>query len=223
MATIPTAIDYGARPSLRSDRVDTPGRGRIAVADALANAASTFANMAIENKQKEDALNYSNAKNEYLIADIQERERLKNDLDYETHDERYRTAMATHFDRIFPTVTGRRDAALFDAESRLLNERGAVDVGTNAWEKEIDTKVARWRRNSEANKAAMLVADPQTARDLMLTQMDQTRELGKQGILTPDDVVAENKKSVQAWAYEDRKSTRLNSSHTDISRMPSSA
>ena len=26
-----------------------------------------------------------------------------------------------------------------------------------------------------------------------------------------------------AWLYGDRKSTRLNSSHTDISRMPSSA
>ena len=31
------------------------------------------------------------------------------------------------------------------------------------------------------------------------------------------------KKAVTAMVLEDRKSTRLNSSHTDISRMPSSA
>ena len=48
--------------------------------------------------------------------------------------------------------------------------------------------------------------------------MDDAREkdaFGQAAIDPPDDVVA--------GSYGDRKSTRLNSSHTDISRMPSSA
>ena len=41
------------------------------------------------------------------------------------------------------------------------------------------------------------------------------KEAGLDGVITPDMTVEES--------AEDRKSTRLNSSHTDISRMPSSA
>ena len=45
MATIPQSIDYGARPSLRSGRVDVPGGGENALADAISVAAAKFANV----------------------------------------------------------------------------------------------------------------------------------------------------------------------------------
>ena len=43
---------------------------------------------------------------------------------------------------------------------------------------------------------------------------------GEEEILISDDLFAISK---EHWLTPDRKSTRLNSSHTDISRMPSSA
>ena len=71
MATIPQAIDYGARPSLRTSRVDVPGQGELAVADAVERAASTFTQVMVERKEKQDRFNYSMAKQEFLTADLQ--------------------------------------------------------------------------------------------------------------------------------------------------------
>ena len=52
----------------------------------------------------------------------------------------------------------------------------------------------------------------------------QAKELfAKHGVATTIGVIAETPEAARAAAEEDRKSTRLNSSHTDISRMPSSA
>ena len=203
MARFPTPQDYGARPSLRSSRVDAPIKDT-AIADAFANAASTFANMAIEHKQKDDALNYSNAKNEYLIADITEREKLKEDPDFDTFDERYRTAMKGHYDRLFPTVTSGRDRSLFDAEARLMNERGAVNVGEMSRTRRLDHEVGQYRENSEANKALMTVTDPATANDMMLTHVDQITALGPEGrgVWTDEQVQAEIETSVQDWAFD---------------------
>ena len=42
-------------------------------------------------------------------------------------------------------------------------------------------------------------------------------------ILGLGDLILKDKERIQPRAGRDRKSTRLNSSHTDISRMPSSA
>ena len=72
MATLPQASDYGPRVKLVSNRIDVPGSGENAVAEALERAAGTFVNMAIQHKEKDDALSYAHAKNEYLIADIEE-------------------------------------------------------------------------------------------------------------------------------------------------------
>ena len=45
----------------------------------------------------------------------------------------------------------------------------------------------------------------------------------KEAYKTGDDILWEKLKKKKLKIKEDRKSTRLNSSHTDISRMPSSA
>ena len=203
MATLPQAIDYGSRPSLRSSRVDVPGSGNMEFADALANAASTFTKMAIDHKQKDDALNYANAKNEYLIADIKERAKLKDDKDYETFEPRYREAMKGHYDRLFPTVTSNRDRSLFDAEARLMNERGAVQVSDLSRTKEIDYEVGKYYSDTELNKQAMLVEQaPQIVNDMMITQADRVDAMVERGYFDETEGQAEKQRVVQAWATD---------------------
>jgi len=154
----------------------------------LSRAAATFTNMAIEHKQKDDALSYSNAKNEYLIADIQERERLQNDQDFATHDERYRTAMSGHYDRLFPTVRSQRDRLLFDAEARLMNERGSVAVGENSRVKEIDWHVGQFKQNAiDAQGVIMAAQDAQTAQDAMFGVLEQGAALRERGYLSEEE------------------------------------
>ncbi|NOR35867.1 MAG: hypothetical protein GQ577_03885 [Woeseiaceae bacterium] len=157
----------------------------MAVAEALSRAAATFTNMAIEHKQKDDALSYSNAKNEYLLADIQERDKLEDDQDFATHDERYKTAMQGHYERLFPTVRSQRDRGLFDAEARLMNARGSVAVGDNARVKEIDWNVGKFKENTINAKAIILAAtDAQTAQDAMFGVLEQGAAMRERGYFT---------------------------------------
>jgi len=199
MATLPQAADYGARVQLRSSRVDIPGQGEMAVADALSRAATTFTNMAIEHKQKDDALSYSNAKNEYMIADIQEREKLKDDQNFDTHDERYRTAMKGHYERLFPTVRSQRDQHLFDAEARLMDERGSVSVGDNARTKRYDWSVNQFTGHADAARKIILTAtDAQTAQNAMFGVLEEATALRDAGIFTPEQYKA----VLQGWVQE---------------------
>lgn len=184
MATLPQAADYGPRVRLVSNRIDRPGQGEMAVAEALERAAATFTNMAIEHKQKDDALSYAHAKNEYLIADIQERDKLQDDQDFATQTERYNTAMKGHYERLFPTVRSKRDRGLFDAEARLMNARGTVAVGDNARVKEIDWNVAELARHGEALQGVIMAAsDAQTAQDGMFAYMEHANSLLTKGFL----------------------------------------
>lgn len=184
MATLPQAADYGPRVRLVSNRIDRPGEGEMAVAEALSRAAATFTTMAIEHKQKDDALSYAHAKNEYLIADIQERDKLQDDQDFSTHNERYTEAMKGHYERLFPTVRSQRDRGLFDAEARLMNARGTVAVGDNARTKEIDWNVAELARHGEALQGVIMAAsDAQTAQDGMLAYLEHANSLLTKGFL----------------------------------------
>lgn len=184
MATLPQAADYGPRVQLVSSRIDRPGEGENAVAEALERAAATFVNMAIEHKQKDDALSYAHAKNEYLIADIQERDKLQDDQNFATHNRRYTEAMKGHYERLFPTVRSQRDRGLFDAEARLMNARGVVAVGDNARTKEIDWNVAELARHGEALQGVIMAAsDAQTAQDGMLAYLEHANSLLTKGFL----------------------------------------
>ena len=199
MASLPTEQSYGKRVGLRSNRIDLPGSGETAVANALEQAAGTFTQMAIQHKQKDDALSYANAKSEYMIADIKERQKLKHDEDFSTHDNRYREAMATHYERLFPTVKSNRDRTLFDSEARLMNERGSVAVGDNARTKELDYEVGNFRTASENAKAVILAADDaQTAQDAMFTVLEHATALRTKGIFDNEEYQAE----LQAWVQD---------------------
>jgi len=197
MATLPQASDYGARVQLRSNRIDVPGPGEMAVADALSRAAATFTNMAIEHKQKDDALSYSNAKNEYLIASIEEQDKLQDDQDFATHGERYTTAMKGHYERLFPTVRSTRDRQLFDAEARLMDARGNVVVGDNARGKEIDWNLGKFAENATAAQGIILAApNSQQAQDATFGVLEQGAAIRARGYWTEEEYQATMQKFV---------------------------
>jgi len=188
MATLPQAADYGPRVKLVSNRIDSPGSGEMAVAEALERAAGTFVNMAIEHKQKDDALSYAHAKNEYLIADIEERDKLADDQDFATQTDRYNTAMQGHYDRLFPTVRSDRDRVLFDAEARLQNARGTVAVGDMARTREIDWNVAELGRHGRELQGVILAAtDAATAREGMYAYLEHINSLLDKGFISESE------------------------------------
>ena len=89
-------------------------------------------------------------------------------------------------------------------------------------------KIRRMIDQGHTNKAIIekLGIKPQAVYNIRY-QINKARGLGAIGTPTPVPVegigAPPKKRTRKVRAGEDRKSTRLNSSHTDISRMPSSA
>ena len=184
MATIPQAIDYGARPSLRSDRVDLPGEGETAFAESLARAANTFADVMIDRKVKQDKFNYNMAKQEYLTGDLRNREALKDDEEFDTYDDRYRTAQKSLRDEITRKYNlNPHDQAIFDAEGDLIDERGAAAVGEYGRVKRIDFKKAGLIDALADARNNIVSAEPFTRNDQIMTTLELIQSAVEEGWL----------------------------------------
>jgi len=174
MPRLPTVDTYGQRPSLRSNRVDMPSTEGLDMADALGKAANTFAALAVQKKDKDDRLNYALAKNEIILSELKHRKELYDDDDYATHDTRYREKVRASRDDVYSRVPlSPEDRALLEAESDLITERGAVQVGTRSREVKREFELANLYRQIE-KIGNEIIEDPDqaTSNDLMFSMLD---------------------------------------------------
>lgn len=183
MATLPKPIDYGARPSLRSSRVDIPGQGELASGEALVQAVDTFNRVMEERKGKEDRLNYALARNELQQADLAGREALKDDEDWATFDERYSESYNTARDEVFERYKlNPHDRAILSSESDLIRERGRVQVGDYGRTVEIDESMARLNAGLAAARESISVEqDPETRNQILIGQLDAINAAEEKG------------------------------------------
>lgn len=196
MATLPTPLEYGARPSLRSSRVDLPGQGELATGEALVQAVDTFNNVLKEKKGKQDRLNYALAKNEILQADIAGREALKDDEDWATFDERYSAGFNTTRDEILGKYQlSSDDRAILSSEANMIRERGRVQVGDYGRTVEIDEGMSRLNSGlATAREAIVVERDPETRNQILIGQLDAINAAEEKGYL--DDDAAQKKRQL---------------------------
>ena len=115
------------------------------------------------------------------------------------------------------------DAKLMSFEVDKLKKRRFHGIDDFVWDLLQTSKIFL------AGGALRTVIDPEDTvcdYDLFFYNLDDVQEIKK--LIEEEDfnlyyACPENKLFSYIRSYEDRKSTRLNSSHTDISRMPSSA
>ena len=201
MPRLPQETDFGARLSLRSGRLDMPGQDDLATGQALENAANTFIRIVNEKQAKRDRLNYALAKNELLRADIENREKLRDDDDYDTYDARYAEGFNTARDDIYERFKlDRDDAAILQAESDLIRERGRVQVANQASKVKRDQGQARLEQNLVDAREQILSLDPQSANDLMHTQLDAIQAAVDDNIYTESEGLGLSQKFVQDTA-----------------------
>lgn len=203
MPTIPKVTDYGARPSLRSSRVDIPGAGDTGTGEALAKAADAFATIYGQQKTKDDRLNYSLAKNELLTADITEREKLREDEDYATYDERYSTGYNVARDEIYgryPDISP-ADAKLLDSESDLIRERGRVQIGERARVVKIDNERGTIEENLVIAREQVQNESRAVANEVMLAQLENIKAGEENGIYKPAQALNLSQKFVSDTAH----------------------
>ena len=174
MPKLPDVLDYGARPSLRSNRVDQVRPGGVEVAESVAQAASTFAQMYGEKKTKDSRLQYALAKNEIMGLDLAQREGLKERTDWDAFDEDYSTGFNTGRDEImarYNRLSG-SDRALLQSESDLIREKGRVAAGNLARGMEIDQGRADIILGLDVALEAIQIEDPENQNALMLQALE---------------------------------------------------
>lgn len=197
MPKLPQAIDYGARPSLHSGRVDMPGTGDLATGAALATAAGTFAQLHGQQKAREDRLNYSLAKNELLTADITAREGLKDSQEWDTHDQTYTDTYTAAQDEILARYgLGPADRSLLGAQSDLIRERGRVQVGSDVRAGKLLQQRATIGENLIIAREQVLNETPKIANEIMLTQLENIEAAVAEGVYTPTEGLGLSQKFV---------------------------
>jgi len=194
MATLPGVLDYGARPSLRTNRLDVPGAGNTQSAEAIAGALDTFNRVLTENQGKQDKLNYALARNELQQADLAAREALKDDEDWATYDERYSEAYGVARDEIMGRYTlNPRDRSILQSESGLVLARGRAQVGDASRIVEIDEGMGRLNDGlAKARESIAVELDPETRNQVIIGQLDAINAAEENGWIT--DVEAQKKR-----------------------------
>lgn len=200
MARLPTVLDYGARPSMRSTRVDLPDESGLMIAESLASAASRFASLAGDKKAKDDRLNYSLAKNELLQADLAARESLNDREDFDNFDQGYTTTYQGRADDVLSRYSlSASDKALLSAESDVIRERGRAYTGDIARRKRIDFQ--RGKIDEQLNTAleAIMVEDsPELQGELMQAQLENITSAIDAGIYGDE----EGQRKLQAFVQD---------------------
>ncbi len=174
MPKLPDVMAYGARPTLRSNRVDPVHADGVAVAEAVAVAADNFAKLYGEKKQKDSRLQYALAKNEIVALDIAQRESLKDRDDFEQFDEDYSTGFNGGRDEIIGRYSrlSPSDQALLQSESELIRERGRVYAGDLARNIEVDQGRAKISQGLDDALELIQVAPPEQQNEIMLQALE---------------------------------------------------
>jgi hypothetical protein len=171
--TLPQAADYGGRPGLQSNRMDQPEPANAATADALVNATNSFAQIAGNKKEKDDRLNYALRKNEIIQADIENRESLRNNPNYDDHDNLYSEGFNASRDEILgrPGLSS-YDSAVLGSESDVIRERALVEVRNGVQVLRRDDQQSQIEAGLIQARETILSLDAESANDMMLSQLD---------------------------------------------------
>lgn len=149
MPRLPDLDSLGARPVPQPNRGVSSVRNAGAVGDAAAQLGQQVTQMGQGMIEKEDKLNYAAARASLLKADIQTRQELQDDPDYETYGARYTEKMKAARDQAAGMIKSNSDRALFEAESATDVARGEGEIGA----------VARGKRNTAMFATAMSSLD----------------------------------------------------------------
>jgi soluble lytic murein transglycosylase-like protein len=198
--TLPDYTVYGSRPSMQSGRLDKPDTSGVDMAESLSAAAANLQAVMEEKKGKEDSLNYSLARNEIQVANIEEQAALAEDQDWGTHVQRYEEKFKTRAQEIARRYNlNPNDAQILDAESRLIGTRGRVSIAGNARKLEIGEGVANLDAGMAKSREVLINANTGERNAIMLGQLDSITAAQEKGYLTA--VEAESRRQTLTQDY----------------------
>jgi hypothetical protein len=204
MARLPQDTDYGARQSLRVNRVDRPDTSGVVLAETLVNAANNFSTVLKERKAKEDAVNYSLARNRIQQADLETRAEFEGDKDWATYDDRYSDMLTKRSEEILGDYNfGAHDLAIIGSEIGLIKARGRVAMGGVARGMEVTAaKGSYLEGRSLALKSLEQAQDGPTRNGIILGQLDAINAQLEAGYM--DEVEAQKEREGMTQEFAER-------------------
>lgn len=193
---------YGQRPSTRSTRIDEPSQAGIMEAEALHKATIEFNNIVAEREAKENALNYSLARNEMQRASIEEQEKLVDDPDWQTYGERYDDGLKTRFEEIAEKYDlSPNDRLILDSEGRLIAARGRVTVAGAAREREVSWAKSQLDAGlAEDREAFMLAKSNDESNAILQGSLDAINSAEGKLYLSPEEAEIKRQATAQDYA-----------------------
>lgn len=204
MTTLPTTDVYGKRESLRVNRIDRPSTGGVELAQAYSDAIASFNQAYQADLGRKKDLNYALARNEILMADLEERDKLSQDADWATHDQRYGEGLKARTEEIRAKYTlDPYDAQLLDAEIKMISAKGRIDVTARARGIEIDQGYSNLVSNLEQFREMVINAKTGDRNQLMeaaLQSIDIAEENGYFGVEGATNAQLLREKTTQDFA-----------------------
>lgn len=128
MARLPDVTSLGVRPVPVSRRSIATVRNAGAVADAVGDIGGQMAQAGEQMMEQEDKLSYAAAKTALLRADVTARDELRDDPDYGSYEKRYQEKIAAARTQASGLLRSKMDRRLFEVDTAMDVERGAVEV-----------------------------------------------------------------------------------------------
>ena len=197
MPKIPDYTNFGARPSLRTTRLDMPGDAANIQVDSLNRAVEQFSRVMVDAKQKNDRVNYSRVKTELLTEDIRIRRELEEEGNWRNYDEDYRERIAEVRQRLSPQISDPTDKTIFDADANLLVERGSTAMLDKRQKRLIDYELGELGNRLSQFRYDVLDADPWTRREILREANEAVDAVVEAGYLAADVGQAQKQKFVQ--------------------------
>ena len=197
MPKIPDYMDFGARPSLRTTRLDSPGNAATITVEPLQRAAENFSRIWADKKEKRDRLTYTRVKSELLKEDIRIRQELEEGNEWRSYGDDYRTRITEARNRLSPQITDPNDRVIFDADAELLTERGAVDMLSKQQKRLVDFELASLQDTLMSARHDILKADAMTQRDILSNAHESIDAAVERGYQTAEDGAALKRAFVQ--------------------------
>lgn len=201
MPRLPQASDYGQRPSLQTNRVDSPDSSGLVLAEQFVRKTDEFNNQLIAKKEKKDRLNYALARNEIHQADLQIRDSLKDDPDWKSIGGKYSSKFTAARDDVLRRFQlAPDDLSIIGSESDLIQAQGGIAVGGLSRIKEIDESDARYRDGKEFAMKSLPGASQADRVGLVLGQLDVINAREEKGHVSRDDAAKERESMTQEMA-----------------------
>lgn len=186
MPRLPTLDDLGSRPIPVSNRAIASNAQAGAVGEAMSRLGNTVAGIGQAQLEKQDKVAYASARAATLAADVQSREDVRQDPNYDGWEPNYVARVKAARDQAAGMIQSSSDRRAFIAETDLDIARGTVEVRKGVFARRASSEIERVKQlGGVLSDTAQGATDGATREATIKTMSEGIAGLETKGYITP--------------------------------------